>query len=208
LKTENAQSPEKPEEIINAAQRRFGIYGLKKTSMREIAEDLHMSKASLYYYFPDKEHLYAEVVMKEQNEMLEILREKTKSIEDPAAILREYVNIRLSYFRAMLNLNQLRFEDIKQINPFIGELWNQFHQKEAEIIKQIFQAGMEKHLFMIDKVDETVNLFLDLLRGLRQQVITAKGQFFIDNQEYETLIYKTNAFIDLFIKALQYNPSK
>ena len=41
--------------IIEASQRRFGLYGIEKTSMREIADDLKLSKASLYYYFPDKE---------------------------------------------------------------------------------------------------------------------------------------------------------
>ena len=41
--------------IIEASQKRFGIFGVEKTSMREIADDLKLSKASLYYYFPDKE---------------------------------------------------------------------------------------------------------------------------------------------------------
>ena len=54
--------------IIEAAQKRFGLYGVEKTSMREIANDLKLSKASLYYYFPDKESLYKAVVEKEQKE--------------------------------------------------------------------------------------------------------------------------------------------
>ena len=49
---------EKIDQIIESAQKRFGIFGLMKTTMREIAEDLNMSKGLLYYYFPDKEHLY------------------------------------------------------------------------------------------------------------------------------------------------------
>src|SRR5690606_16924398 len=45
--------------IIEAAVRRFGHFGIAKTTMAEIAADLSMSKASLYYYFPDKNHLCA-----------------------------------------------------------------------------------------------------------------------------------------------------
>jgi AcrR family transcriptional regulator len=56
---------EKVQMIIEASQRRFGLYGIEKTSMREIADDLKLSKASLYYYFPDKESLYKAVVEKE-----------------------------------------------------------------------------------------------------------------------------------------------
>jgi AcrR family transcriptional regulator len=39
--------------IIEAARKRFSHYGLTKTTMNEIAADIGMSKASLYYYFPD-----------------------------------------------------------------------------------------------------------------------------------------------------------
>jgi TetR/AcrR family transcriptional repressor of mexJK operon len=35
--------------IVETAQRRFAIYGIEKTTMREIAGDLNMSKGSLYY---------------------------------------------------------------------------------------------------------------------------------------------------------------
>ncbi len=62
--------------ILEAAQKRFGMYGIEKTSMREIADDLKLSKASLYYYFPDKESLYRAVIEKEQGEFIERIRER------------------------------------------------------------------------------------------------------------------------------------
>jgi len=52
--------------IIEASQKRFGLFGIEKTSMREIADDLKLSKASLYYYFTDKESLYKAVKEKEK----------------------------------------------------------------------------------------------------------------------------------------------
>lgn len=203
-----AQISKKSAEILKAAQQRFGVYGLRKTSMKEIAEDLNISKAALYYYFPDKEHLYKAVVQKEHKEMLKVLKEITKTIDDPATALKEYVDLRLTYFKTVLNLNQLRVEELKKVNPFFGELWYQFQLKEAEIIKQIFLAGVKKKVFYIKDPDETVILFMDILRGLRQQVFTKKGHFFIDENEYKILTQKTNAFMDLFIKALQYKPKK
>ena len=37
--------------IKKAARKRFRHYGLTKTTMNDIAADIGMSKASLYYYF-------------------------------------------------------------------------------------------------------------------------------------------------------------
>ena len=52
---------QKQEAIIEAAIKRFAHFGVAKTTMAEIAADLSFSKASLYYYFPDKLNLYASV---------------------------------------------------------------------------------------------------------------------------------------------------
>jgi TetR/AcrR family transcriptional regulator len=50
--------------IIEAAEKRFMHFGVDKTTMNEIADDLSISKASLYYYFPDKLNLYGAVLHK------------------------------------------------------------------------------------------------------------------------------------------------
>ena len=53
---------EKRVRILETAKRRFAHYGMAKTTMAEIAKDLSFSKALLYYYFPDKNSLYAAVL--------------------------------------------------------------------------------------------------------------------------------------------------
>src|ERR1035437_8317460 len=92
--------------IIEVAQKRFGLYGIEKTAMREIADDIKLSKASLYYYFPDKESLYKAVVEKEQNEFLARITEKMLNLQSSDQLLREYAVARLLYFRSLLNISR------------------------------------------------------------------------------------------------------
>ena len=96
-----SEKANKVELIIEASQKRFGLFGIEKTSMREIANDLKLSKASLYYYFPDKESLYKAVVEKEQIEFISKISERIFSIQEPEQLLLEYANTRLSYFRTL-----------------------------------------------------------------------------------------------------------
>ncbi|WP_262496286.1 TetR/AcrR family transcriptional regulator [Daejeonella oryzae] len=42
---------------MRCAIKRFCHFGISKTSMAEIAEDLSMSKTAMYYYFPDKQNI-------------------------------------------------------------------------------------------------------------------------------------------------------
>src|SRR5665647_1398086 len=105
--------------IIEASQKRFGVFGVEKTSMREIADDIKLSKASLYYYFPDKESLYKSVVEKEQSEFINNVSKRILSINEPEQLLREYAKARLSYFRTLLNLSRLRLEVYSDLKPVL-----------------------------------------------------------------------------------------
>ena len=52
----------KEKTIVEAARNRFAHYGFSKVTMEEIATDVGMGKASLYYYFPKKEDLFKKLV--------------------------------------------------------------------------------------------------------------------------------------------------
>ena len=55
------------EEIVEVALKRFCHYGFSKTTMNEIAEDLHITKANLYYYYQDKAALIRDVIRSVSN---------------------------------------------------------------------------------------------------------------------------------------------
>lgn len=189
--------------MIEAAQKRFGLFGIDKTSMREIAEDLRLSKASLYYYFPDKESLYKAVVEKEQYDFFIIISEKILNIQEPELLLLEYVNTRLSYFRTLLNLSRLKLELYSDLKPVLRETIELFKEKEKGIIVKILENGMRKGIFSIEDTDKTASLFLDLLKGLRISVLNEKKMLVLEQEEYDRLLEKTIAFTKIFINGLR-----
>ena len=193
----------KVEMIIDVAQKRFGIYGVEKTSMQEIADDLKLSKASLYYYFPDKESLYKAVVVKEQVEFLSRIKERMISIKEPEQLIREYSVARLSYFKTLLNISRLRMEAYSDLKPVFKSARGLFLEKEKEIIVKIFNEGIKMGIFFINDPDKTASIFLDLLKGLRISVVNDKLTLTINQEEYEKLLENTIIFTDIFIKGLK-----
>jgi AcrR family transcriptional regulator len=189
--------------IIEASQKRFGIYGVEKTSMQEIADDIKLSKASLYYYFPDKESLYKAVVEKEQVEFISKISRRILKIQEPDQLLREYANARLSYFRTLLNLSRLRLEAYSGLKPVFRETMGEFKEREKEIIMNIFEKGINTGKFSIRNPGETASLFLDLLKGLRISVVNDKKMMIIEQEEYNQLLKNTIAFTDIFINGLK-----
>ncbi len=47
----------KRDKIVEAARQRFRYYGIKKTTMREVAQDADIAVGTLYLYFKDKDDL-------------------------------------------------------------------------------------------------------------------------------------------------------
>jgi AcrR family transcriptional regulator len=190
--------------IIEVAQQRFGLYGIEKTSMREIAEDLNLSKASLYYYFPDKESLYKAVVEKEQAEFLGRIMERITSIKEADLLLREYSNARLSYFRTLLNLSRLRLKVFTDLKPVLKDTMFAFREKEKEIIVRIIEKGIDDGMFFYDDSARAASLYLDLMKGLRMSVLNDKISLVLDQDEYDRYLEKTNEITEIFIRGLKY----
>jgi AcrR family transcriptional regulator len=195
---------DKAEIIINAAQKRFGLYGAEKTTMREIANDLHMSKASLYYYFPDKENLYAAVIRKEQIEFLKKLEKDITTVDDPAMCLRKYALTRLSYFKILMNLSRLRLTSLSGLKPKIVSSMADFREEEKSLIMNVLEKGKKSGQFTFHDTSRIAILFLDLLRGLRSAFIADKDFLVIDETEYKMLSEKVTGITEIFIKGLMY----
>ena len=50
-------------QLLEIAGRLFAKHGFKGTSLRDIAEEAQITKAALYYHFPNKEALYDRIVL-------------------------------------------------------------------------------------------------------------------------------------------------
>jgi len=201
--THGGENIEKISDILAAAQKRFGKYGLEKTSVSEIAADLNMSKGSIYYYFPDKESLYKAVIEKEHGEFLQKVKDQIQDMDNPVEMVQAYLKVNLQYFRILLNLSRVRFTDLVY-NPIIKEIIEVFRKREVELLCGIIMKGSEKRVFNVSNPEEMANLYLDLLKGLRKIIIGKNEIFYLENEEYELMVQRVNLFSDIFIKGLMY----
>lgn len=202
--TDREPKEDKADLILSAAQKLFGLYGAEKTSMREIADDLHISKAALYYYFPDKENLYKAVIEKEQAEFLNTLEKDIKDNPDPAECLRRYALNRLSYFKNLVNLGRIGPTSIPDFKPLIADSFKTFREKEKKLVMQILEKGESSGQFKTNNAYETATLFLDIMRGLRSVFLNNKKLFSINDEDYKQLSHQVADATDIFIKGLMY----
>ena len=85
------------EDIYNAALASFERQGVRRTLMEDVAREAGVSRPAIYYYFPDKDALVLEVIVRQVREIHRQIRERIQ-VEDglPAMIEASLTTIRLS----------------------------------------------------------------------------------------------------------------
>lgn len=59
----NGAVEDRPSQLLDIASRLFAMHGYAGTSLRDIAEEAQITKAALYYHFPNKEALYQQILV-------------------------------------------------------------------------------------------------------------------------------------------------
>ena len=191
------------EEILEAARNRFAHYGFSKVTMEEIAADVGMGKASLYYYFPTKEDLFKSVIHKEQNlfaEEIDKLFCRKISAENK---LKNYVKKRLDYFHELINLSTLNVNTFMDIKLMFKELFEDFEKKELQLLQRILDEGKMNGEFDRHLRHETTITFLHLLQGLRLRMIKFIRDNRMEKEKYDELRIEMSVFVEIFIKGIK-----
>lgn len=78
-------------QLLGIACRLFARKGYDATSLRDIAEEARITKAALYYYFPNKDALYERVVIESLQALVTAARAAVERAPTPTEKLRAYM---------------------------------------------------------------------------------------------------------------------
>ncbi len=194
---------EKEKLITEAARIRFAHYGFSKVTMDEIAGDVEMGKASLYYYFPTKESLFRAVISEEWEELqnnIELILEEPNAASQK---LQKYVEQRMIFFKKLLNLGTLSIHSYIDPKSIFKKLFLDFADVELGLIRKIIEEGKQSNEFDKDLSDDTAQIFLHILQGLRCNLLRwSKGQS-VDDEARENLQKEMKAATDIFIHGIK-----
>lgn len=159
-------SDNKKEQIIEAALTRFSHFGYQKTSMSEIADDLRITKANLYYYYPDKGALVKDCAQFVVEEMMEeekriVSNYKGNLIKTVLSIYEMHAKYQRKYY--MLSLHD-QLELIKDLGlDCIHERYECEHKENLELI---FQKAVENKEIVLEDTKMAAVSFHEIFEGL------------------------------------------
>lgn len=154
------------DEIIEIAIRRFSHYGFAKTTMNEIADDVGITKANLYYYYPDKTELIKDVILSTSNQLI---KEEKKLIEeyngDFLGTLFAVLELRAVHMRKyyMLYINEnLDWLKGDAIACFIKDVEHEDFKLLFDLVSKSVNDGVLK----LTDIEDSCRTFLDIIKGV------------------------------------------
>lgn len=175
------------EKILDIAFKHFVQYGFTKTTLTGIAYVLGKKKTALYYYFKNKEDLFAAIVRVEAENLLAELEAIFKTDDDEIAILKKYITARV---RAM-HLVSVRYKVLKDelfvLLPEIERVRLPYHQKEVLLVENLLIRGNEKEIFKTGKTEHIAKVLVNTLKGLEIPMYI-RNEVSYDPKEIESLI--------------------
>ena len=186
--------------IFKEAARLFSEKGYERTSMRAIAEAAGVSKPAIYYYFPNKDALFEEMLAATQEQVQETLDKIQNSTLGTAEKLTEIAVSRFTMYLEYPELSKFLTDiEVWNIKKKIMQNFLKKHHGIHTSVNDIVAEGIATGLFR-SELDPAVAATM-FLGGLNMYMVTH-----IKTGEGEMTAAKAREFVATIIDGIRSNP--
>ena len=183
-------------DIIDAAAQIFRQKGYHAASMQDIADAVHLQKASLYHHVDSKQDLLFTILNKALDLLIDDLTEIVDSELPPDEKLRKAMQVYVGRLTEDANLASVLLLEYRSLEPKLRVQHNIRRDRYEGLWRRLVQEGIEAGVFRV--VDQAVATFA--LLGVQNWMIT----WFKEGGRLEAREL-ADQFCDLFLEGLQVN---
>ncbi len=190
--------------ILDAATRRFVHFGLAKTTMADIAQDLSLSKALLYYYYPDKNALYAAVLERIIQQAFVETKETVGKIDECEKAMMTVLDQRIAFIMKYYNLLDYSYAAMQQIPEEMSPVIKKSHAGQKKVIKDVLEKGMNMGQLKKGDAEEIAEMMIFALEGMRLSVLKNHNELaFPSKVEFDKILKLQKMMAQLLLDGLK-----
>ncbi len=186
------------EDILREAQKLFQQFGLRKTTMEDIAKAMGKGKSTLYYYFSSKEEIFDAVVMREMEEVFNNVKQAVQKAVSAEEKLKAFTLTKIKAVQKRANLCKLVHGEMQDTMRCMKHLHTQYDKHEIKLVKEILSFGIGNGEFarqIAGELDILPSVIVSSLRGLERDMFT--------NSKYLKLEPRMESIMSIMISGLK-----
>jgi AcrR family transcriptional regulator len=193
---------QKKEDILDAAMHCLARYGIIKTTLDDIARLVGMNKATLYYYYKNKEAIFFDAMEREAQGFVMRVRKNFKTNSTAKDKIFSFLHTYHNYLRERIEIIELNAQAMVENHAFIRKVSNHMREKNIDLMREIIIEGINNGEFRRIDAGRVANI-------LRYIFDLRRLEFFLDNIEKSGIkidisqIEKdSNYILDIFLHGL------
>ncbi|MEO8171906.1 MAG: TetR/AcrR family transcriptional regulator [Sediminibacterium sp.] len=188
------------DDILKEAQKLFQQFGVKKTTMEDIAKAMGKGKSTLYYYYSSKEEIFDAVILKEMDEVFNRVKQAVEKATSAEEKLKAFTLTKIKAVQKRVNLCKIVSGEMHDNMRCMKHLHTEYDIQEVKLVKEILKFGVSNGEFskMVgNELDILPAVMVSSLRGLERDM-------FIDGR-FGKLEPRMESIIGIMIKGLRNN---
>ena len=163
------------DEILKEAQKLFQQFGVKKTTMEDIAKAMGKGKSTLYYYYCSKEDIFDAVIQKEMDEVFHFVKHAVEKAETAEEKLKVFTLSKIKAVQKRANLYKIVKGEMQDTMRCMKHLHAEYDIQETNLVKEILVFGIQNGEFAKEikkDLDILPSVMVSSLRGLEKDLFT------------------------------------
>ena len=193
----------KKEQIQKAALKQFSLHGFDKTTMDNIAESIGMKKASLYYYYKNKESIFQSVIEEEFDLFIKKVEKRQINMSTSGEKLHCFFITHLEFFHDRYSVFDLSIKLMTGAKSIMYKMHKNCRDQEIALIISILREGIKSGEFKECDPQMTAETIHPLIGALLFKEMQSKDVQSVADINIKKLNLMVNNAVNLFIYGLK-----
>jgi AcrR family transcriptional regulator len=181
----------------------FARFGLEKTTLDDIARAVNLNKASLYYYYKNKEDIFLDVALREGAQHIEALQQKAESKKGIEKQVLFYLQERILYYKQVLNMHKIGAETLHRILPTFFKLYQNILKQETLFIARLLKESVKAGTLKNGDMDKLAAALISISDALKHQQEQQAALLSLDTVDYNPAIQQLKLLVQLALNGLK-----
>jgi len=188
-------SSETYDKILQTAYRLFVQKGYTATSMREVAAEAGIGKATIYHHFPDKQAIVMALLEKRSARIDETLK-LVRAEQDPRERIRVAVTANFSSLLESLDIMQIVRREVPSGRDRMQDGFVSFFQESMALLTDAIRRGTEQGIFRPVDPTKAAKTLMTMIVGTFAMAYLVGGHPNLSQEDALTLL-------DVYLQGLE-----
>ena len=193
----------KQEQILDAAMICLARHGIVKVTLDDIADVLGMKKASLYYYYKNKESIFIDALEREALCVHQETRNKFREGQSAAEKIYLLVSTILQHSRERAQILELNAQAMVDNHLIIQKIHHHIHEKSIDFLASIIQEGIDNGEFRSCDPVMVADLLWALMDLRRVEILKVASASRVSVKDFKKLEHDLFVILDLLINGIK-----